>query len=180
MRTITFLLIAVAIAFNISCSQDKDESIKWKSLEYSYYAGSVPPPYHYEYTVTLERELKGTIKYVLGYSEKDVPVYKFNFEFSEEQLNKLNEALESSKVFSEKIAQLPNDKIPIGGSTEHLKIYISSDDEEGKIIAIPSFPQEEYKEGIKNLYDVIKKIVPEDIRKDLEQKKEDYINSQKD
>ena len=179
MRNIPLLLILLLI-INNGCSQDNHTASNWLSLEYDYSNGPVSPQYQYRYTIKIDNKMNGSISYSFAYDRPAQYVETKNFTIDEERMKLINEAIIHSKVMSEKIESLPTEKIPDGGHIKYFSIILPTDDNQTKLISVPSHPVEEYQQILNNLYDVIDKSVPDDIWKDLEQKKEDYIKSQKD
>lgn len=164
-RNIIFILLAF-----FSCRSSAQN--KWEKLEYYYNVGSLPPPYHYSYTVTIDKDGKGNLKYLGGYESTDKNTSEYTFELSTGELKKLRKEIKNSGILNLDIEQRPGEKIPDGGHSDNLQIY--SKDDDGKlqcIKSIPSYPDLKYENILNKLYETIKKSVPENIWKEVESKK---------
>lgn len=150
------LLSILALIFftSVSCS-----SQEWQKLNYYYNSGSLPPPYHYSYTITITADGAGELSYVKGYDEKDKNKTQLSFILDKSKLKELKRQLKKSGVLSDKIKERPNDEIPDGGHSESLTLY--SDAEPPEIIAsVPSYPDLKYESALNKLYKFVVSCVP--------------------
>ncbi len=150
----------------------------WSEITYYYNIGSLPPPYHYSFEITVNTGIAGVIVYYPGYEKDSTWVY--NFEISESRLKKINEAIIRSNVLNDQIPELPNDKIPDGGSSQNLTITLPQDpslDQTPPRIVTPFYPEESYEEKLGGIYSVIKEAVPNYIWDEINTKKEEMKNS---
>lgn len=173
MRKIIFLCF-ILFAFNSSvCTQTQ-----WDEVIYHYQEGTVPPPYFYSYDITINATGTGTLVYSPNYGNDTTWVY--NLTISESDMNKLNEAITSSNILNEKIPELPNDKIPVGGPLQNISLQLQQDpnlDQTPPKIVTPYFPEESYTETLMGIYSVIKKMVPENVWNDINGRKAEYIKN---
>ncbi|MBI5402813.1 MAG: hypothetical protein HY959_05400 [Ignavibacteriae bacterium] len=164
-RNIIFILLIF-----LSCKSSAQNS--WEKLEYYYNVGSLPPPYHYSYTITIDKDGKGNLKYMGGYESTDKNTSEYAFELNAGELKKLKKEIKKSDILNLDIKQRPNEEIPDGGHSDGLQIFGKDDD--GKFISIksiPSYPDLKYEKTLDKLYDTIKKSVPENIWKEVDSKK---------
>jgi len=55
------------------------------ALVYSWREGSLPPPYHYSYTISLQPDGAGELVFVPGYSGGETPIWTETFSVSSAQ-----------------------------------------------------------------------------------------------
>ena len=58
-------------------------------VQYSWTAASMPPPYHFEYDVTIGPGLAGSVVYLPDYPGADTPTWSAEFTFTETDLDTL-------------------------------------------------------------------------------------------
>jgi hypothetical protein len=150
---------------------------EWTELTYHYQTGSVPPPYFYSYNINLNVSGKGQLVYFSSYSMDSSWVYDLNI--NDSVMNVLNEALKKSNIFTDSIIALSENRHPIGGSMQNVKIVLKQDsnlDQMPKTIVVPYFSEKEFKEGLEKLYKTIKEIVPQNLWDDIQSRKENQKN----
>lgn len=177
-----FFLLLLSIPLLEIYSQDK--GFEWNSIEYLYDIGSLPPIYHYEYIIKINRDGKGIFTYQMGYSQIDSNILKYEFELTESRIYQLNNEINISGVLSEDIQSVPNSEIPIGGDSEILKIFlhrINPNADAGlDTKEIPSYPEKKFRKKLNKLYQSIKDCVPQYFWDDSKQQRENRINQIKD
>jgi hypothetical protein len=99
---------------------------------YDWQEGSLPPPYHYEYTITLAPDGQGQIVMVPDYAFSNPPTWTETFTVTPAQLDQFYRLLIDKGLFTQRW-QAQADP-PVGGSYDSLKITAH-----GQQIAIPSF-----------------------------------------
>jgi len=166
---------------NFNCSSVKTTN-NWEILNYEYSSGPISPKYQYNYQIVINSNRNCEFLYSFPMEESKKLVYKFTI--TEEQMKKLNEVIKKSKVLEIQIPKLPEEKIPIGGSIERVKIIVPNPDpnldQPPKVYESPYFPDEKYKDDLINLYKFIKSLVPEKYKKDAEQQREKFIEKEGD
>jgi len=167
LQVIKFIFILLVF---LSCKSSAQN--KWEKLEYYYNVGSLPPPYHYSYTISIDIDGNGTLKYVGGYESTDKNTSEYTFRLSAAELKKLKREIKKSDILNLDIKQRPNEEIPDGGHSDNLQMYNKDDDGKLKCIkSIPSYPDLKYEKILDKLYDTIKKSVPDNIWLEVESKK---------
>lgn len=173
------LLFSMVIFSSCSTSQTNYE---WSSLSYIYDSGPLPPRYQYNYTVTLNTNCEGGVVAFLGGDPSNTSL-TYEFKFSKDSLIILDNAVKKSKILKEEIEKIPEDKHPIGGSLEKVRVVIFEDnpnlDRPPRVKESPYFPAEKYKSGLQKLYETIKTFVPKKIWDDFEKKKQEYQSKEK-
>jgi hypothetical protein len=148
----------------------------WSRLEYYYNVGSLPPPYHYSYTIKISSYGNGELVYIGGYESTEKNTSKHSFDLSKKKLKILKDIVRESDVLNLDINTRPNEEIPDGGHSESLNIFgFSKENDASESIllkSIPSYPELKYETMLDNLYKVIQNTVPEEIWKEVNIKRE--------
>jgi len=151
---------------------------QWEEIVYHYQTGTVPPPYYYSYDLTINPSGTGTLVYFPNYGKDTTWVY--NITFSQDDINTLSSAISESGVLTGTISELSDSLKPIGGALQNISIQQPQDpnlDQTPPRIVVPYFPKPEFMEKIMVLYSFIQKIVPENIRNEINLRKEEYIKN---
>jgi hypothetical protein len=145
---------------------------EWAKLKYHFNSGSLPPPYHYSYTISVNIDGKGELVYISGYQEKDKTNIGHPFELNNEKLEALKNAVKESDILNLDIKSRPSGEIPDGGHSESLEFYVYKDDnnELTLIKSIVTYPELKYEGLLDKLYKVIQNSVPEDIWNEVKSK----------
>lgn len=85
-------------------------------IAYHWSAGSMPPPFHDEYDISLN-DGKGVLEYHAGYRGPDTPVRTFNFTPDPNRLTELSALLSDLSTH----AWITSDPPRVGGSQEWLR-----------------------------------------------------------
>ncbi len=165
-----------------SCSNSKHTSdSSWTSIQYSYSSGPLPPPYHFNYDITVNSDCTAALSYRLGY--EDSQPLNYTFTVPKEKLKLLNEKIAASQIASGKIEAVPENKHPVGGSLENAKLVVTKSnpdlDQPPKAFESPYFPEEKYKKNLDDLYAFIKSLVPQSTWDDINAKKTEYESKHK-
>lgn len=174
MKNILFTLLMLAVI--TSCSKSQDNShMDWSSCQYFYSRGPLPPPYHYSYEIIVNKDGNSAINYHLGYGE-NAPL-NYTFTVSSEDLKLLDKKICKSKIASGTIVEIEGNH-PVGGPTEYARIIITNPnpdlDRPPQVFQSPTFPNEEYTEGLKELYEFVQKLVPGDVWLEINGKQTEY------
>ena len=105
MKKIFFLIFTFLLI-----SQGYSQSGEWASILYSYSKGPVSPEYQYNFTIWLDETGSGKLSYT-----KFASTNEYEFRISQENLAKLNGALEKSRVFKLSEDSLRSDISSVGG-----------------------------------------------------------------
>lgn len=164
-----------------SCSKSQDSIPKvWSSVQYNYTAGPLPPPYHHSFDISVNSDGDSKLIYRLGYDNSKEPLV-YTFMVSPADIKNLDEKVVCSKLLTGNVEAIPENKHPIGGSLNKVRIIIPNPnpdlDQPPRVIESPYFPTEDYKDGLQDLYDFIKTLVPVETWNDVSLKKEEYEKS---
>ncbi len=83
---------------------------------YHWTEGSVPPPYHYDYSVEIQEDRTGIVSYRPDYDLEGVPVWNRYFTIPHDLFSRLHDLLESDGFY--KLCWKQALKIIVGGSQE--------------------------------------------------------------
>lgn len=136
------------------------------TVTYNYVSGTVGPPYHFEYSVNIDSEGNGTIKYKPDFVFDTI--WTETFHLKRKFVKKFWSLLKRKMFFDNEWTDL--EKHPVGGSIEYLEINANN-----KPYKIPAFPTD--KEKAEEIYSAVKKLIPESIMDTLTAKKEKYIEN---
>lgn len=176
MKYFIFLLLIASAGFHCSSSEQSSE---WSVVNLVYESGPLPPQYQYSYSVIINSDK--TCEYLFSYPMGDEKKLQYKFSITREQMKGLNSAIEKSGIIGIKIPELPEDKVPIGGSLTRVIITVVNPDpgldQPPKVYVSPYFPTEDYKENLDALYKYINNLVPKDFVKKTSEERDNYINT---
>ncbi len=139
------------------------------SLLYEWREGSLPPPYHYEYTITLDPAGAGQVVMVPDYPSSGVPEWTETFTVEPAAMDDLFRLLVAKGVFTEKWRA--QDMPPVGGSSDSASITAN-----GQAVTIPSFVIDQQAESAADIAAAIRGLVPQAIWDKLEGQRQQYMN----
>jgi hypothetical protein len=171
------------LAVIASCTNSQDvTSNEWSAIQYYYSSGPLPPPYHYSYDITTNNDGTSSLNYRLGYDEQ-IPPINYSYTVSKENLKLLTEKIANSKLTTGKIDAEPENKHPVGGSLERVRLIVTKADPDldqpPKAFESPYFPTVSYKKNLEELYLFITKLVPDSIWSDVKIKKSEFESKNK-
>jgi hypothetical protein len=162
-------LIAVALLLLAACGADPAAGPPPAdfSLRYDWREGSLPPPYHYEYTITLAADGSGLIAMTPDYPGEGVPVWEEPFSVPAEEVDRLHDLMVGQGLLRERWRA--EDSPPVGGSYAWLEVT-----RDGRTIEIPPFPVGGQRERAAAIFAAVEAAVPQTIRDDLERRRAEY------
>jgi hypothetical protein len=137
-------------------------------IVYHWTEGSVPPPYHYEFSIKIQEDRTGIVSYRPDYDLKDVPVWNRYFTIPQELYSRLYDLLVSSEFSSYVWKQ--GLEIYVGGSQEWCDGII-----ENHVFHIPTGLTREDVDKARPLYLLFMQLGPEEMWDDLEQRRKEYM-----
>lgn len=141
------------------------------TVEYSWWSGSTPPPYHYEYDLKIGPGSKGEIVFRPGYPGSDTPVWTETFPISDGALDNLYKLLVERKILRKDWKEMRNP--PVGGSVESMTVLANNES-----YKVPSHVEEEG-QALAEVYEAIRSMVPKQMWDDLMARRETYMEEQK-
>jgi hypothetical protein len=167
-RTLLLIPILAALLLLAACATGAEGPPPADfSLRYDWREGSLPPPYHYEYTITLAADGTGLMTMVPDYPGPDAPVWEEPFTVPPEEVDQLHDLMVEQGLLRERWREA--DDTPVGGSSASLEVT-----RDGKTIQIPSFPPDGQRERAAAIFAAVEAIVPQAIRDDLERRRAEY------
>lgn len=134
------------------------------TLQYDWCAGSMPPPYHYEYTVHIGPGLQGEVVFYPDYPGQGTPVWTEPFDVDQEALDALY-ALVEERVLGREGVKIEDGAV--GGSLEWMSGTV-----DGQSFRVPS--RVEGEEALEPVYAAIKALVPDATWTQLRARREQY------
>ncbi len=135
-------------------------------IEFSYAAGTMPPPHHYSYTLNIDINGRGLIEYIPDYDFDGVPVWSYSFVLADESLAAVKNGVETILKITDRIKRV--EKRTVGGSLKSAVIY----SEQG-VIKIQS--DIESNPVVDEFYSSIKGAIPDEINERIKADRENYI-----
>lgn len=132
---------------------------------YHWSEGSLPPPFHWEYSITLGPVSRGEVTVIPDYEGEDVPRWTETFLVNAGDLDDLYALMVKSEVFDKTWKQM--DDPPVGGSVQWLEVRAT-----GKQVFVPALPQGE--SALEEVYSAMQSAVPKDVWEGLMAKREQY------
>jgi hypothetical protein len=139
------------------------------TIRYEWDSGSLPPPYHFEYTILVGPGNQGEIAYRPGYPTDQPPEWAEVFTVSESKLDQLHKFLLEGKIHTRRWQTLSEGFL--GGSDANLSGTI--DDEH---FSIPGNLIPSDKALIAPLYLIIQNLVPPAIWKQMDDQRQKYVS----
>ena len=172
MRRITPLVLVVLLIGG--CGDDDagfDPEVRPADLavEYSWYEGSVAPPYHYEFDIEVRADGSGTIRYRPDYGSD--PEWVEDFTVSDADLDVLYWYMFDAGVFTSEWRE--DEEPPVGGSVAGMRVTAG-----GTEYRIPlDLADAGDREAVIPVYGHIEGLVPNEIWRDLESRRTEYMDS---
>ncbi|MBA3533220.1 MAG: hypothetical protein H0T73_14970 [Ardenticatenales bacterium] len=137
-------------------------------LEYNWQAGSLPPPYHYEYTISIGPDAQGEIVFQPDYPSDKTPVWREPLTVTEANLDAIYALAREKGLFSETWQEATD--APVGGRVEWLEVTAN-----GQQISLPAFMEQNAQTiASQELYEAIRDLVPEATWEKLETQRAQY------
>lgn len=164
---LTSLMVA-AIAYHGSIQAATLPQPREFSVAYSWRAATVPPPYHYEYDITINSRGEGKIIMVPDYPSETVPRWMETFTLEDKEIGKLYALMIDNGLLTR--AWKPLDRQPIGDSRQYLTINAG-----GKVFHIQSTMNTDDQRAADAIYSAVTSTVPKTIWDKLNSQRVDYM-----
>ena len=142
------------------------------SLRYEWREGSIPPPYHYEYTISIAPDGRGQVVMVPDYPSDQVPIWTETFRLQPMELDAAYVLLTKQGLFRQVWRAPDPDRLPVGGNSQTLVIAA-----QGKSIELPDYVVPEQAPAAEAIYATVKALVPKSIWTKLNARHEEYVAS---
>jgi hypothetical protein len=138
------------------------------AVRYDWAEGSLPPPYHYEYTIDIAADGAVTLTYVPDYPGDEVPVWTETLTLEAAALDGLYADLAGQGLFT--TDWRGEDDTPVGGSSERLTATAN-----GVTIEVPAYPVPEQRAAQAALAEIVRAVIPAATWDSLAAQREEYI-----
>lgn len=136
-------------------------------LTYRWREGSLPPPYHYSYRITLGADGAGEVTMTPDYPGEGVPVWTEPFSVDRAALDRMYATMVENGLLRERWRA--EDDPPVGGSSEDLTAVAG-----GRTVEIPSFVVQGQRARAEAIYAALREAVPAELFADLEARRAAY------
>lgn len=137
-------------------------------VRYDWRAGTMPPPYHYSYSITLQADGSGEVAMTPNYAGPDVPTWREPFSVTPAEVAQFYALMLEQGLFSQ--TWRATDDPPVGGSSSNLTVQAA-----GRTIAIPPFLVTDQQARTETIAAALRALVPESIFTDLEARRAAYV-----
>ncbi len=138
------------------------------NLVYNWQEGSLPPPYHYEYTITIQPDGQGQIVMIPDYSSRQTPSWTETFTVTATTLDQFYRLLIDKGLFAQRWQA--QSEPPVGGSSDSLEVTAHN-----RQINIPSFVIAAQATAANDIAAAVRGLVPQDIWNKLNLQREQYM-----
>ena len=138
------------------------------SIQYKWAQGSLPPPFHYEYSIRIGPTGEGQLEMIPDYPGDHIPVWIEPFTVSQGNLEKLFQLMSDQGLFTQDWR--PQVHAPVGGSSEWLAVTAG-----GQRIDVPASVAVNQAAAAKEIYVAINALVPQAVWDKLNTQHDRYI-----
>jgi hypothetical protein len=138
------------------------------ALEFRWAEGSLPPPYYYEYTITIDNAGNGTVVFSPDWDFENPPVWTETFSLDAAALDALYAAFRDNGLFDRDWRQ--NELPPVGGGAESLTVTAN-----GKMYEVPYFVAQGQSSAAGVIKGSVPLVVPQQIWDDLYARRDQYV-----
>jgi hypothetical protein len=138
------------------------------TVVYEWQEGSLPPPYHYEYTIKIEPDGQGEIIMLPDYDTDATPYWVEPFAVTPTALDQFYRLLIDKGLFTQ--SWRAQSDPPVGGSYDSLQVTAH-----GQQIKIPSFLIAAQAAAAEDMAVAVRALVPPDIWNKLNAQREQYV-----
>lgn len=164
---VLFVVTMVGYPFGIGFAAPDGSRPDDFSISYQYNSGSVPPPYYYEYTITMTPAGQGEIQLVPDHAAESVPQWTETFELDDQTIDELYSLLVSEGAFSNNWQEASPPRL--GAPSEVVQITA-----QGQQMQIPAQVAGEQNRTKDKLTKAIKALVPESVWQSLKNRHTQY------
>jgi len=135
---------------------------------YEWQEGSLPPPYHYEYVVTVTADGRGQIDFFPDYSGAAVPKWTESFTVSEDRLDALYQLMIDQGLLKTTWREMA--RPPVGGSHRSVDVTVG-----GRRVTVADYLIREQQTAASRIFQASKDLVPPDLFARLQAKRDAYV-----
>lgn len=138
------------------------------SVEYEWREGSLPPPYHYEYTIVIKPDSEGEVTMIPDYPSETAPEWTETFTVEEEELDSLYQVMVDNGLFTQKWRTL--DLSPVGGGRQSMTVTAG-----GEQVTLEPHLVSDQEVSAEAMYSAVEALVPKEIWDKLNARREQYM-----
>lgn len=140
------------------------------SVAYNWQEGSLPPPYHYEYSITITGNGQGDVVMTPSYPAEHVPRWQESFQVTAADLDRLYQRFVDQGLFTHSWKTETN--LRVGGSSEWIKVVAGE-----TVVEIPRQVVAGQEAAATEIYAAVKALVPPAQWAKLETQLKEYQDS---
>ena len=144
-----------------SCPEDFWVELHWR-------AGSLPPPLHYESTITITSSGQSKMVLTPDYRRAGVPEWTEQFHVEEPNVRNLYRVMVENGLFTHRWRKMATG--PTGGGYRRLVVIAS-----GKRFMVEDYVVSEHRASARVMYAAVQALVPKNLWEQLEARREQYI-----
>jgi hypothetical protein len=170
-------LPALLAAILVGCSEPPPEPPESASrpadfsIQYEWTEGSLPPPHHYEYSITVASSGQGQLVLLPDYPAAAAPKWTERFSLDADEMDRLYQVLRKNGLFRSNWRQL--DAPPVGGSSQTLVVTVG-----GQQFTVEDYLVADQQPAAKAIYEAVNAIVPQEAWDRLDGKRRQYMQEQ--
>jgi hypothetical protein len=138
------------------------------NLVYEWHEGSLPPPYHYEYTITLGPDGQGQIEMLPDYASDRTPHWTETFSVTPAAFDQFYRLLSDKGLFTQRWQAMSD--TPVGGGSESLLVTAH-----GRQISIPPYVILLQTAAAEDMATATRALVPQSLWDKLNMQREQYM-----
>lgn len=139
------------------------------ALQYEYRAGSLPPPAHFEYSIRMAGDGRGTMVMRPDYPSDRTPAWAEDFVVTGDQLTTVYRLLYASQLFAPRPPAGRSDAAPVGGETEWMTVTAA-----GATYDVADLVSAGQGAAADRIYGAVNALVPAPVRERLFARRERY------
>ena len=143
------------------------------SITYQWQEGSLPPPFHYEYRITLQPTGQGEVVMIPDYPSEQVPTWTETFTVQPVALDNLYQVMVDNGLFTHNWRAQENP--PVGGSSQSMVVTAH-----GEQITIPAYVMPGLETTVTEMYSAVTALVPPNAWATLDMQRQQYIQEHQD
>ena len=156
------------------------------ALTWEWAAGAMPPPYHYEYRIVLQKHesrpgealaprMQGEITFWPGYPGPTVPEWRETFSVWTRECLRVYALLRDGGFLDAEVPSLAREDMPIGGETASLNVTAQG---RTRHIVSTDLPEDQRRFLLEKITPAVRAIVPAHIWQDLEARRRAYCQEE--
>jgi hypothetical protein len=173
LKPIAILTTLLALFWMVGCQaalpEQRPDDFR---VRYEWWAGSMPPPYHYEYKIEIDPDGRGLIRFWPDYAGQGIPEWHEPFQVSEQELDELYHQMVELGLFRTNWRSVSQRDWPVGGESDALTARAG-----GREVKIPSYVISSQQDASNQIVRAVRETVPQEIWERLEAQRQEYMDN---